>query len=597
MKSTVQFLKITKWVFYIYWSISKVVTVVLIVTQIYMQLQILLYAYVFGIAIDKIIALIAQKSAQPEQLLIVILPIVLVSLFTGIISTINSRSQTLLSNSDVFKLKQILYDHLVLLGLAKLEDPELTNKTTRFNEVYGQINQHLQRSVVLIASIVLLFSSAAVVGYNIPVLLPFFIFFFVIKFFINQSYMSRAFGLVKDNTESRRSAFQTAGYLIDPKDLKELLTTRGSGYLKKLFERFTTHYVQKMNSLYVGWARTEIFQSISDAILFGAGLYLIVTKGVAGGITVGALTFLIRSLGSFSDQLDGLTYRISGARESALRIKDAQEVFELYTPDTDGTVNISDQNVPPKIEFNDVTFSYPNSPAKIFDTLNLVINPGEKIAIVGENGAGKTTLVKLLSRLYRVPTGKVLIDNTNINDIKIQSFYDTLGILFQDYNMYDHLTVLENVGIGKTSSGLFNRKRAIQALKDSEAYEFVMKYPKKLDQILSERYKGGIRPSTGQWQKIAIARFFYRNAPVLILDEPTASIDAVSEAQIFDNIYKFMKGKTVIIISHRFSTVRNADRIIVLDKGKIIEDGSHEELLAKNGKYAKSFKLQAKGYS
>jgi ATP-binding cassette, subfamily B, bacterial len=131
----------------------------------------------------------------------------------------------------------------------------------------------------------------------------------------------------------------------------------------------------------------------------------------------------------------------------------------------------------------------------------------------------------------------------------------------------------------------------------ADALSFVKNYPKKLDQILSERFKGGIRPSGGQWQKIAIARFFYRNAPILILDEPTASIDAVSEASIFDNIYRFMKGKTVIIISHRFSTVRNADRILVLDKGKIIEEGSHKELLAMDGKYAHAFKLQAKGYA
>ena len=161
--------------------------------------------------------------------------------------------------------------------------------------------------------------------------------------------------------------------------------------------------------------------------------------------------------------------------------------------------------------------------------------------------------------------------------------------------MYTHLTVRENIEVD--SSGIISNKESIfEALQKANALSFVEKYKNGIDQILSERYKGGIRPSTGQWQKIAIARVFHRNSPVLILDEPTASIDAVAEAKIFDNIYKFAKDKTVIIISHRFSTVRNADRIIVLDKGKIIEQGSHEELLNNNGKYAKAFKLQAKGY-
>ena len=188
-----------------------------------------------------------------------------------------------------------------------------------------------------------------------------------------------------------------------------------------------------------------------------------------------------------------------------------------------------------------------------------------------------------------------VLENIDINDLVIKSWYTKLGILFQDYNAYGVLTVKENIEIDSVENGASNES-VRDALKKASALKFVEKYKNGLDQILSERFKGGIRPSTGQWQKIAIARVFHRNSPVLILDEPTASIDAVAEAKIFDNIYKFAKDKTVIIISHRFSTVRNADRIIVLDKGKIIEQGSHEVLLKNNGKYAKAFKLQAKGY-
>ncbi len=187
------------------------------------------------------------------------------------------------------------------------------------------------------------------------------------------------------------------------------------------------------------------------------------------------------------------------------------------------------------------------------------------------------------------------MNKININDLEINSWYKNLAILFQDYNQYTNLTVRENIEIDSTNRQV-TKESIMESLKKADALGFVEKYKNGIDQILSERYKGGIRPSTGQWQKIAIAIVFHRDSPVLILDEPTASIDAVAEAAIFDNIYKFAKNKTVIIISHRFSTVRNADRIIVLDKGKIIEQGSHEDLLKNDGKYAHAFKLQAKGY-
>jgi ABC-type multidrug transport system fused ATPase/permease subunit len=183
-----------------------------------------------------------------------------------------------------------------------------------------------------------------------------------------------------------------------------------------------------------------------------------------------------------------------------------------------------------------------------------------------------------------------------LQDIKIADWYKNMGVLFQDFNQYPQLTAKENIYIGNTSEPV--DEVAIRlAAQSADALEFIEEFPNKFDQILSEKFKGGIRPSTGQWQKLAIARFFYRNAPLVIFDEPTASIDAISEFNIFNKIYDFFKDKTVIIISHRFSTVRNADRIVVLDHGEIIEEGNHNDLISKNGYYAKAFNLQARGYS
>jgi len=282
--------------------------------------------------------------------------------------------------------------------------------------------------------------------------------------------------------------------------------------------------------------------------------------------------------------------------EQSLQIKDTYNLFQVKPAIADGTKIIPILNSGPKIVFNNVSFIYPEASKKVLKTINLTIQPNEKIAIVGHNGAGKTTLVKLLCRIYRVTKGSININGDNINQLKTASLYKNISALFQDYNMYQQLTVEENITIGD-STKLLEEEKIIQAVKSADAWDFIEEFPQKMNQILDIRYKGGIRPSTGQWQKLALARLFYRNAPLVIFDEPTAAIDAESEYKIFNEIYNFFENKTVIIISHRFSTVRNADRIIVLDHGEIIEEGSHHDLIEKGGYYAKSFKLQAEGYS
>jgi len=314
-----------------------------------------------------------------------------------------------------------------------------------------------------------------------------------------------------------------------------------------------------------------------------------------GLISIGTTTFQIINLSVFSNNLEDASGRFGSVYEDGIRFNDLKKIFEITPPFPDGKMDYIYSEKPPLINFNAVTFKYPDSDIEVIKNLNLEIKPGEKIAIVGENGAGKTTLVKLLCRFYQVNEGAIFLDEKNINDLKIDSWHKNLGVLFQDFNTYPNLTVKENIYLGKSGEKL-DINRMIKAAQSASADEFIKKYPKGYEQILSEKYAGGIRPSTGQWQKIAIARFFYRNSPVVVFDEPTASIDAISEAKIFKEIYDFFKDKTVIIISHRFSTVRNADKIYVLDNGKIIESGNHKELLKSKGKYAEAFKVQAKGY-
>ncbi len=248
----------------------------------------------------------------------------------------------------------------------------------------------------------------------------------------------------------------------------------------------------------------------------------------------------------------------------------------------------------PRIEFKNVSFAYPDTKGQVLRDFSLEINHGEKIAFVGENGAGKSTIIKLLARFYDVDSGVILINGKNIKDLNLESWYRYIGVLFQEFNKYEY-SVNENIYFGKVHEK-YNEQEITRAATLAGAHPMIQKLDKGYQQMLGRMFEGGIELSGGQWQKVALARAFLRNAPILVLDEPTSALDARAETEVFGRVEKLAKDKTVIIISHRFSTVRNADKIYVIDNGKIIESGNHLSLMKLNGQYAALFNLQAKGY-
>jgi ATP-binding cassette subfamily B protein len=248
----------------------------------------------------------------------------------------------------------------------------------------------------------------------------------------------------------------------------------------------------------------------------------------------------------------------------------------------------------PSIEFRNVTFTYPGARTASVVNISFIIKPGQKVAFVGPNGAGKTTVIKLLARFYDVSSGEILINGRNIKDLDLDSWYKTLGIIFQDFLKYEY-TLGENIHMGKIYEP-FNLNKITKAAKLSGTDDLAKKLRFGYNHMLGLTFEGGTELSLGQWQKVALARAFLRNAPILILDEPTASIDAKAEKEIFDKVEKLSKSKTVITISHRFSTVKGADVIYVFKNGRIIEHGTHKTLLENKGSYSKLFNLQARRY-
>ncbi len=412
---------------------------------------------------------------------------------------------------------------------------------------------------------------------------------------INIIFGRRSYGIWAAKGDVRRDYWDSKSHLLNQDSLMEVRIFKLRQYL--LQRTYNLFYTFQKEQVTVETKRSAI--SILGDLLgvfgFGAILLLTALAVLAREITIGNFTFYMATVGNLQMSFTGLFVRVSQMFESGLYVRDIFKVLSFEEKILPGEIHLPKSNVPPTIEFRDVSFAYPGTDRLIFDKLNLTINSKDHVAIVGENGSGKTTLIKLLMRFYDVTGGAILVNGHNIRDLDTESWYEMVGVLFQQFNFY-HFDAKTNISVGNID--LINDfERVVDSAQKTGAHEFIDSYAHKYDQVLSRAYKGGITPSIGQKQKIALARAFFKDAPILILDEPTSAIDPKAEFEIFERLFDFANEKTVIIISHRFSTVRNADRIIVLDKGKIIEDGTHEELMQLNtGIYRHAFELQRKGY-
>lgn len=297
---------------------------------------------------------------------------------------------------------------------------------------------------------------------------------------------------------------------------------------------------------------------------------------------------------SFQSSLSDLFGKLGRQQEDCLFVRD---LIKLLETENKLPVNLNPTPIPsrfPTIEFKNVSFCYPETEKLVLKNLSLTISPGEKIAIIGVNGAGKSTFIKLLLRFYDPTSGEILINGVNLKDIDLNEYYHQIGALFQDYPRYN-LLLKEAISVGNVSNSIDFDQIELALLK-SESKSFVSSWRNGFETQLGRQFTDGVEPSVGQWQKLALARVFYRDANIYVLDEPTSAIDAEAEANVFENLAKLPNNKTVIFVSHRFSTIRQANRICVIEDGTISELGTHEELIANKATYKRLFELQRKGY-
>lgn len=552
----------------------------------------ILVSYLQSLVIDELI-----NSATTNQITESLTTIILIFLAAFILRTIISILNDYIQKKMFFE-----YDKLIQLGIVEkfstldfeyFESPKFNNliQKVRQNQyearrLFLQLHYFIGDFSALVAVVGILFAFSPlilllIIISNIPKVIS--------EFALGRS----SWGIWDYKPEDYRNHQLAKFRLTDEDSLREIKVFRAKDYLynivKKIYNEFISYQINIENRR----LKYSLIFTLISFVAFGYSFYILINQVVIGAITIGLFTFYFSTLNTFSSTINAIFKRISNIYEAGLFTNDYVQFMNLPKLLRNGT-EILDSKNPPEIEFKNVWFKYPETEKYIFKDFNLKIKPGQRIAIVGENGAGKTTLISLILRIYDVSKGEILINGKNIKDYNLDSYYKSLALLSQDFIKY-HFNVKTNIGIGNIDE-INNMNKLTDSAKFSGADKFVEKYTGKYDQILSKRFTGGIDPSEGQWQKIALARAFYKDAPILILDEPTSAIDPKSEAEIFERLFTHAKEKTVIIISHRFSTVRNADQILVMQDGKVIEEGSHKDLIEINGVYKEAYDLQKKGY-
>lgn len=480
------------------------------------------------------------------------------------------------------------------IDLQTFEDSKFLDTLHNSQDSHKAVIDTFQASIMLYRHILMGAISLISVSFLSPVIPAVVGLLTFLNIHINHKYYEKRQKLDREATPSRRMRSQLFNYFFNPAAIIEMRIYELQNVFRQRYVDLDRSIHAKFMKLNTDYLPIKIMASLLEGVLsdLGARLYvffLTVTKK----ITLGQFAFFVSQIGSFTSSLHRVGEGIDSLNESIHRMKYYLELLEVkpVLPTVTASKNLSDGV---EVELRHVDFYYPGTDIKVLDDFSLKINKGETAALIGLNGAGKTTIIKLILRFYDPQSGEILINGVDVKNIAITDFYKKVGFMAQNYMTYE-LSVADNVTFGRYNN-MASEEGIEEALKKASAWDFVNSYPEGIHQKLGRKFANSIQPSIGQWQKIGLARSFYRDPELLILDEPTSSIDAKAEAEIFEKVESISNEKTVIMISHRFSTVRKADKIYLIESGKIKEQGTHEELISQNGQYAQLFELQAKGY-
>ncbi|WP_242104022.1 MULTISPECIES: ABC transporter ATP-binding protein [unclassified Lysobacter] len=588
------------------WATSKPLTTASMGLRLVRALLPIVTLYVGKLIIDEAVRLVgagvrfdslqaAWEGGQLSHLLALLLAEFALAIVSDLLGRLVSYADSVLSELFTNATSIRLMEHAATLDLEDFEDPDLQDKLDRarrqtmgrmnlMSQLFGQAQDAI--TVAGFAAGLLIYAPWLIVLLAVA----------LIPAFIGESHFNAMnYSLNFQWTPERRQLEYIRQMGASVETAKEVKIFNLNRFFITRFRELSAKFFAANRAL----ARRRAFWGTLLAALGTLGYYIayayIAWRTVRGDFTIGDLTFLAGSFRRLRQLLESLLIGFSQVAGQALYLDDLYSFFEIEPEirSRPGALPVP-RPIAQGFVFENVGFRYPDADKWALRGLDFQLNVGEVLALVGENGAGKTTLVKLLARLYDPDEGRILLDGRDLGDYDLEDLRANIGVIFQDFVRY-HLTAGENIGVGQVED-MYNRERIRDAAHRAMADEVIDGLPNGYDQLIGRRFKTGVDLSGGQWQKIAIARAYMRDAQVMILDEPTAALDARAEYEVFKRFKELSEGRTAVLISHRFSSVRMADRILVLAEGRLEASGTHAQLLAQGGRYAELFELQAAGY-
>jgi ATP-binding cassette, subfamily B, bacterial len=582
--------------FKLVWETSKWMTIVNAILRIIKSATPLAILYVGKLIIDQVVTLSHSNGVTTTRHLWTLVAIEFgLAIFSDALSRAITLMDSLLGDRFSNHTSIKIMTHAATLDLDQFENSAFYDKLERARQqtvgrtiLLSQVMSQVQDMITMA------FLAVGLLAFNPWLIILLLV--AIIPAFLGEAYFNdKTYALSRRQTPERRELDYVRFLGASDDTAKEVKIFNLSGFIINRFKQLSDRFYADNKRLAINrtvWG--TMLTMLGSAGYYGAYVFMI-AETVNGKLTIGALTFLAGSFRQLRSLLEGILIRFTSVSQGAVYLQDFFDFFEIQPK-----IVLSAHPLPfPKpikqgFAFEDVGFKYSNSERWANRHLTFTLRPEEKIALVGENGAGKTTLVKLLARLYDPTEGRILLDGIDLREYDLNDLRTQIGVIFQDFIRYQ-MPVNQNIAAGNINE-VANTELIQTSSKQSLAHPVVERLPNKYEQMLGRRFNNGVDLSGGEWQKIALARAYMKDAQLLILDEPTAALDARAEYEVFQRFADLTKGKSAVLISHRFSTVRMADRIIVLDRGQLIEIGSHQELLAKEGRYAELFKLQAMGY-
>jgi len=581
--------------FHLVWQSSPSKTLISFILRICRSAMPVSLLYVGKLIIDQVVQLNRHPSADEHWLWILVLIEFGLAVLTDALNRAINLTDSLLGDLFSNYTSVRIMEHAATLDLDQFEDSVFYDKLERarqqtvgrtmlLTQLMSQVQDFISMGFLL---------AGLITFYPVLILI---LLIAIIPSFLGESYFnSKNYALTRSQTPERRELDYVRYLGASDETAKEVKIFGLADFIIQRFKTLSNKFYSQNSKLALKRSAWGTFFSILGSIGYYAAYGFIIYQTVNGKSSVGTLTFLAGSFRQLGTLMENMLNRFTTVSQGAIFLNDFLEFFDIK-PKIKLAANPLPFPVPIKegFVFENVGFKYQGSDRWANRHLSFTLKPGEKLALVGENGAGKTTLVKLLARLYDPTEGRIMLDGIDLKEYDFADLQLNIGVIFQDYIRYQ-MSLSNNIAVGniaEINNEALIRKAAAQSLADSVA----AKLPANFEQWLGKRFNNGVELSGGEWQKVALARAYMKDAQLLILDEPTAALDARAEYAVFERFAELTKGKSAVLISHRFSTARMADRIMVLDQGQLLEIGTHKELMAQNGRYAELFNLQAAGY-